>query len=984
MKTLGTIPRHLPLLSLLVVLFGCSDSSVAAAPNSPPQIILTAPAFEEGDPPIEVEEDLGLAVTVQVDDAEDRSDLLTIHWGAVRTDVEGVEQDLGSIQPDSTGWATKQVAGLGGGHWHIWARVEDSDGATDEVGLSIFVTPANSPPLASEALLGPEPAYETTQLTCEGIGWHDVDGDVAGWMAAWFVDGEAVLGQIGLSLDGASFDKDQQVLCELTPFDGELVGEPVQSNVVTILNSPPEPPTLEIDPEPVAELDEEIVCEVDDEATDVDGDVIVVPDDYLVQWYMNGVLIPDLDNLWEVPAERTSLGENWTCEVSATDGSEWSVPVQVSTAVLPADGDLVITEIMAAPGQVADVAGEWFELYNASGLTISLLGFELFDGLADTHVITMDIQISPGERAVLARNGDFATNGAIHVDYEYSGLVLDNTADVLGMRFEGVEVDRVEYDLSPYGGSITGRSLGLDPSLGVPSATLNDDVGNWCLAGNPVSGLQGDFASPGVGNGPCDCFESDDDGDGWGDHFTCAEPDCDDAEPLSFPGNVEICDAIDNDCLSGVDDGFDVDGDGVTLCGPDGLSGTSDDDCDDAEALSYPGNAEVCDGIDNDCLGGVDDGYDSDGDGVYTCGPDLIPGTLDDDCDDSPTTGGNTWPGNPEVCDGVDNDCVGGVDDGFDSDGDGVTLCGPDGVYGNTDDDCDDNPATGGNNWPGNPEVCDGVDNDCDLAIDNGLTFVSWYLDNDNDQVGNSSTLLLSCSGSPGSGYVTVSGDCDDGNPLRSPNLSEICDGIDNDCDFLVDDGFDLDGDGVTTCGPDNNPGTSFDNDCNDTPGIGASAYPNHPEVCDGIDNDCDGTNNEAGAAGCQGYYTDADGDTWGVGSSQCLCVPSGNRTATRSGDCYDNNGNARPGQGGWFGGHRGDGNFDYNCDNQQTRRWTQGASSCSLTLSGCAGTEGWGSVPNCGDPGSWKTNCGWRCQLFGSCPGCTWKNSSGRTQQCR
>ena len=133
-----------------------------------------------------------------------------------------------------------------------------------------------------------------------------------------------------------------------------------------------------------------------------------------------------------------------------------------------------------------------------------------------------------------------------------------------------------------------------------------------------------------------------------------------------------------------------------------------------------------------------------------------------------------------EICDGVDNDCNGPIDDGltFDVDGDGYTTPGS---CAGTQNDCDDEDIS---NFPGNVEVCDGSDNDCDTVADNGLTF---------DDDGDGFTSLESCEGSMD--------DCDDTDPANFPGNTEVRDGSDNVCNGLLDEGhtFDLDGDGHST-----------------------------------------------------------------------------------------------------------------------------------------------------------------------------------------
>ena|GEM_PF-1546529 len=186
--------------------------------------------------------------------------------------------------------------------------------------------------------------------------------------------------------------------------------------------------------------------------------------------------------------------------------------------------------------------------------------------------------------------------------------------------------------------------------------------------------------------------------DGDGDSVPPCAGDCDDNDPFNFPSNPEVCDAADNNCDAVVDEGFDADADGVTTCGADGMPNSNDDDCDDNDPNNAGGFVEVCDLADNDCDGAPDNGFDSDGDGVFVCGPDGVTGTPDDDCDDADST---TFPGATQTCTAADNDCD-GVPGDLDDDGDGSLIC----------EDCDDtNPLI----HPGAGFAdCDGSDWDCD------------------------------------------------------------------------------------------------------------------------------------------------------------------------------------------------------------------------------------------------------------------------------
>jgi len=284
---------------------------------------------------------------------------------------------------------------------------------------------------------------------------------------------------------------------------------------------------------------------------------------------------------------------------------------------------------------------------------------------------------------------------------------------------------------------------------------------------------------------------------------------------------------------------FDQDGDGVA----------GSFDCDDDDDTIYPGAAEVCgDGIDSDCSGG--DAADADLDGYEDDSSGTCPAVTAADCDDSDSS---INPGATDYsCDGIDSDCSGGDEDDFDGDGYIGLAC-------SGGDDCDDQQSL---TFPGAAEICDAADNDCDGSL----------LADESDADGDG---YLGCPGACPPGWGC--GDCDDGEATVFPGATELCDGLDNDCDGSanLDAGgeVDDDGDGFRTC----------DGDCDEND---ASIFPGAPELCDGLDNDCDGSVDNDVVT--QDWYPDNDGDGYGDSGAAAISSCSAVAGSVPNGDDCD------------------------------------------------------------------------------------------------
>ena len=533
----------------------------------------------------------------------------------------------------------------------------------------------------------------------------------------------------------------------------------------------------------------------------------------------------------------------------------------------------------------------------------------------------LDCNAVPGDPQAEACNG---------VDDDCDGVVDNNPADAGGACSAGVGACQAGGNFVCVAGALACNAVAGDPQAELCNNVDDDcdgdvdnnltDTGDVCAAGvgecqadGAIQCVNGALECDAVPNPAADelCNGRDDDCDGVVDNapidaggacqagqgecaavgaFECVAAALVCGAQAGQP-DAELCDGLDNDCDGEVDNGFDLQNDpnhcgncgfacdvanatpacdagtcAIAQCnaGFEDQNGDPSDGCEAAGCVPTNGGVEVCDNVDNDCDGTVDENLIRDpcSVGVGACAAPGIEVCF---------LGAFVCAGQPgapaaETCNSVDDDCDGVVDnDPTDAGGAcqaGVGECVADGI-----EQCV-NGTIACDAQPGAPvaELCDSLDNDCDGAVDNGIDVATDA--NNCGECGNVCNLANASAICVGGGCAIGACDpgfnddnadptdgCEGGGCVPTNGGVEACDGIDNDCDGTADENIIRDPClvGVGACQA---PGIevcflgSFQ--CAGQPGVPAAE-----DTCDnGIDDDCDGAVDE----GCAPDDQDADG----------------------------------------------------------------------------------------------------------------------------
>ncbi len=366
----------------------------------------------------------------------------------------------------------------------------------------------NTPPTLAAVAITPDPAFTTSDLTANPSGWYDADGDSPGYRWLWErkPSGSStwaiISGATESSLGHANFARGDGVRVTCTPWDGTDEGSPV-TDEITISNSPPTQPTVDVTPDAPKTGDALSVSAGG--STDPDGDTV----SYSYRWYRDGDLQSAYNDQTSVPASATAKGQTWRCVVTPSDGSVngpagddqvtiGNSPPSVQAVAISPDPALAGNPLTATPSGWSDPdgdpAGYRWQWQRWSG--------SAWQDIAGATAATLDgASVTGGERIrVMCTPWDGAAEGAPVVDETTIGdapptvsidapadgaSVSTRTVQVSGTADDDGAVDRVEVRVNSgewfdaTGTDTWSAPAGLQPGENLIEARSRDAAGQW-------------------------------------------------------------------------------------------------------------------------------------------------------------------------------------------------------------------------------------------------------------------------------------------------------------------------------------------------------------------------------------------------------------------------------------------------------------------------------------------------------------------------
>ncbi len=510
---------------------GTADSASVQIENSPPvldSVSLTPTTAFEGD--------TFTCTPGSASDADGHSITYSYQWNVSGSDPGITSDELG---PDYFG-SNDQVV----------CTVTPNDGFDDGASVaSNTVTVGNTAPVLDSVELSPDPGYEADTLTCTPGTATDVDGDSISYAYAWEVNGSAIA-DTGSALTGVSFDKGDTVMCTVTPYDYAGNGTAVDSNVVTIENTPPTLSSVQIEPSSPG-LDDTLTCSSSGFSDD-DGDT----DSSTTSWTISGTEVGTSATLSGVFVK----GDEVTCTITPSDGTDTgtavsasvtvaNTPPELDTATLSPDPAYEGETLTCTEGTGTDADGDtvtftysWLVDSSDPGVSTSELSSDDW-GRGDSVVciVTPEDGADSGDpvqsnAVVIGNTAPTLTSVTLSPDPGFEGDTLDCSPD------DGADVDSDSvsylYDWTVAGLPVTETSSGLsstefakgDEVFCTATPTDGTDTGpavdsNTVSIGNTaptVDGVQIDIRAPKVGDTLTCAYSGYSDADGDTDQSTYA------------------------------------------------------------------------------------------------------------------------------------------------------------------------------------------------------------------------------------------------------------------------------------------------------------------------------------------------------------------------------------------------------------------------------------------------------------------------------